>query len=91
MDSTDVYFHSANRRIFNIEQFDTEYDQTIDNINEKFVKYTGEQSGWVLDEIRAINLNIARYNPIKGTSYICTPSAIEVKIMHTGQISIKNI
>ena len=79
MESTDVYFHSANRRIFNMEQFDTEYDEAMDNINEKFGKYMGEQSGWVLDEIRAVNLNIARYNPIRGASYIKTPKAIEVK------------
>ena len=34
MESTDVYFHSANRRIFNMEQFDIEYDEAMDNINE---------------------------------------------------------
>ena len=37
MESTDVYFHSANRRIFHMEQFETEYDEAVDNINEKFV------------------------------------------------------
>ena len=51
----------------------------MSKINEKFWKYMGEQLGWVLGEIRAINLNVARYNPKRGASYINTPSAIAVK------------
>ena len=62
-----------------MEEFDTEYGEAMDNINEKFGKYMGESSGWVLDSIRAINLNVARYNPIRGSSYTRTPSAIAVK------------
>ena len=62
-----------------MEDFDNEYDEAMSDINEIFGKYRGEQSGWVLDEIRAINLNVARYNPIRGASYIKTPKAIEVE------------
>ena len=51
----------------------------LDNINEKFGKYIGESSGWVLDSVSAENLNVARYNPIRGSSHIATPSAIAVK------------
>ena len=29
---TDVYFHSANRRIFNMEQFDIEYDEAMESL-----------------------------------------------------------
>ena len=39
----------------------------------------GESSGWQIDSIYAVNLNIAKYNAICGASYIPTPSAIEVK------------
>ena len=53
-----------------MEEFDTEYGKAMGNINEKFEKYMGESSGWVLDSINAIYLNIARYNPIKGSSHI---------------------
>ena len=62
-----------------MEEFDTKYGEAMGNINEKFGKYMGEQSGWVLDSIRAIKLNVARYSPIRGSSYIKTPKAIEVK------------
>ena len=39
----------------------------------------GESSGWQIDSINAVNLNIAKYNAIRRASYIPTPSAIEVK------------
>ena len=62
-----------------MEEFDTEYGEAMEKINAKFGNYMGEQSGWVLDSIKAINLNVARYNPIRGASYTQTPSAIAVK------------
>ena len=34
---------------------------------------------WVLDSISSIDLNIARYKPIRGASYTETPKAIDVK------------
>ena len=62
-----------------MEQFDEVYDKAMDNINEKFGKDMGQQSGWVLDSNRAINLNDARYNPNRGAFYTKTPQAIEVR------------
>ena len=62
-----------------MDEFDECYCEAMGNVNEKFGKYLGESSGWVLDSISAINLNVARYNPIRGASYTQTPSAIAVK------------
>ena len=64
MESTGVYFHRSTKRLFSMEEFDTEYGEAMGNINKKFAKYMGESAGWVLDSISAINLNIATYNPI---------------------------
>ena len=47
----------------------------------------GESSGWQIDSINAVNLNIAKYNAIRGASYIPTPSAIQVK---KAVVNIKN-
>ena len=79
MESTDVYFHSSNKKLFSMEEFDERYGEAMGNINEKFGKSLGESSGWVLDSISAINLNVARYNLISWASYTPTPSAIAVK------------
>ena len=43
-----------------MEEFDQEYDEAMDKINEELESFTGEGSGWVLDEISSIDLNIAR-------------------------------
>ena len=40
----------------------------------------GESSGWMMDRIKAVNLNIARYNPIRGSSYIPTPQSLVQKV-----------
>ena len=70
---TEVYFHSKNRRLLSIEEFEENYEEAIDTINGKLGDYMGESSGWMMDSIKAVNLNIARYNPIRGSSYIPSP------------------
>ena len=79
--------HSANRRVIHMEEFDTVYDEAMDKIKQDFEAYIGEQSGWVLDEISSINLNIARYKPIRGTSYTETHRALSGK---NGIVNMKN-
>ena len=59
-ESTDVYLHSGNRRLLHMEEFDEEYDEAMDKIKDELENYTGQGSGWVLDEISSIYLNIAR-------------------------------
>ena len=74
----EAYFHSSNKRVIHMEEFDTVYDEAMSKIKQDFEAYIGEQSGWVLDEISSIDLNIARYKPIRGASYTETPRAIAV-------------
>merc|ERR1711954_177560 len=76
---TEVYFHSINRRLITIQEFDTEYGGAIDKINGKLGDYMSESSGWQIDSINAVNLNIAKYDAIQGGTHIPTPSAIRVK------------
>ena len=59
-DTQDAYFHSANRRILDMEQFDEVYDEAMDKINQNFEIYMGESSGLVMNRISSIDVNIAR-------------------------------
>ena len=59
-DTKTVYLNSANRRIFDMEQFDEVYDEAMEKINEEFEAWMGEASGWEMDRISSIDLNIAR-------------------------------
>ena len=49
-----------------MEEFDQEYDEAMDKINEELENYTGQGSGWVLDEISSIDLHITRLPELKG-------------------------
>ena len=62
-----------------MDQFDEVYDEAMDKINEDFETYTGEGSGWILDQIESVDLHIARYKPIRGSSYIETPVCLVKK------------
>ena len=84
---TEVYFHSRNRRLLSIEEFEENYEEAIDTINGKLGDYMGESSGWMMDSIKAVNLNIARYNPIRGSSYIPTPQSLVKKM---ALVNVKN-
>ena len=74
-ENRDVFFHSRNRRLLHMDEFEEEYEDAINGINEKL----GEGSGWQMDGINTVNLSIARYNPIRGSSFIKTPSRIANK------------
>merc|ERR1712081_12075 len=76
---TEVNFHSRNRRLITIQEFESEYQNAIDKINGKLGDYMSESSGWQIDSINAVNLNIAKYDAIQGGTHIPTPSAIQVK------------
>ena len=77
--SADVFFHSRNRRLFSIEEFQEKFDDAMDGIIGKLEDYMGESSGWIMDSITAVNLNIARYSCIRGSSHIPTPVGIVKK------------
>ena len=75
----DAFLNSANRRVLDMDQFDEVYGQHMDKINEDFESYTGESSGWMLDELKSINLHISKYKPIRGSSYTPTPVGLASK------------
>ena len=50
--------------------------------------WTGLGSGWIIDKIEDINIDIANYDPLSGSSYISLPS--ELKHPMKGLINPKN-
>ena len=47
----DVYFHSRNRRMLSMDEFEENYEDAIDTINGKLGNYMAESSGWMMDSI----------------------------------------
>ena len=50
--------------------------------------WTGEGSGWIIDRIEDINIDISNYDPLAGSSYIILPP--ELNNPKKGLINLKN-
>ncbi|MEW8686494.1 MAG: hypothetical protein AB2556_11840, partial [Candidatus Thiodiazotropha sp.] len=60
---------------------------TFPKIQETLEKWTQRGSGWVVDQVQALWLDIARYQPPRGGSYIPLPAAVRSK---RAVINVKN-
>ena len=47
-----------------------------------------EDSGWVIDKIEGLYINVANYEPLSGSSYIALPKVLDY--YRKGLINIKN-
>ena len=54
-------------------------NQAFPTIQETLEKWTQRGSGWVVDRVEVLWLDIARYQPLKGGSYITLPAVGNVK------------
>ena len=54
-------------------------NQAFPTIQETLEKWTQRGSGWVVDRVEVLWLDIARYQPLRGGSYITLPAAVRLK------------
>ena len=54
-------------------------NQAFSTIQETLEKWTQRGSGWVVDRVEVLWLDIARYQPIRGGSYIPLPAVVRLK------------
>ena len=72
-----TYFTHKQIPILNIEEVDL--DEVISMIIEKIEKWVANGSNWVIERIETLYLNVAKYQPLKGGSYIETPKELASK------------
>lgn len=58
-----------------------------DTITSKISAFEKKDSGWSLKNIKSIDMNVNKFNPLRGTSYIDLPSDIKLK---KAVINVKN-
>ena len=63
-------------------------NSACEKLKHKLDIWSGEGSGWIVDKIEALNIEIANYDPLAGSSYIQLPS--ELNNSMKGLINIKN-
>ena len=85
----DAYFNSNAFTILNEYQIKDALDKAAEEINNKIAVWLSECSGWTIVEIRSHFVNIVKYLPLRGNSYI--PSPKELRNSMSGLINLENI
>ena len=85
----DAYFNSNAFTILNEYQIIDALDKAAEEINNKIAVWLSEGSRWTLVEIRSHFVNIVKYLPLRGNSYVQLPK--ELRHHNKGLINLKNI
>ena len=83
-----AYFNSASQTIINQMEINEALQMSKQNILNKIAQWISEGSGWTVQSVDNHYLNIAKYEPMKGSSYIKLPS--ELRNSKKGLINMKN-
>ena len=71
-----TYFRSSIKTILRSSQINEMFEESSQQINTSFENFIKDGSGWVLESIDYIMLYTAVYEPIRGKSFIPTPTSI---------------
>ena len=83
-----AYFNSKAFTILNKEEIIDALDKTAKEINNKIAVWLSEGSGWTIEMILRHYINIVKYLPLRGNSYLQLP--VELRNSKKGLINIKN-
>ena len=82
-----VYFNSLAKVVIN-PVFESLIDKSFEEILYRIDNWTNEGSGWILDSVNSEYVNISKYAPLFGSSFIELPD--KLKHPMKGLINIKN-
>ena len=80
-------FYSNQYATLSADEIDSFFGEATSAIVQKIEKFTKEGSGWMIDKCNTLFLNIAKYEPLKGSSYIPLPEVLAHK---KAIINVKN-
>ncbi|XP_028419265.1 PR domain zinc finger protein 10-like [Dendronephthya gigantea] len=85
--ATEPHFRSHCMRTVSQHEIESQLTEAKQKTIQSLVLFQKEGSGWILDEILHLDLSIAQYSPVKGSSYIPLPSKLKTK---KAIINVKN-
>ena len=83
-----AYFNSTAQTIINQTQISESLELSKQQILNKIAQWISEASGWMIQSVDNHYLNIVKYQPMKGSSYIKLPQ--ELQNSAKGLIKMKN-
>ena len=84
---TDPVLRHKQEALLKADEINAALDKAIPHILELLEKWTQRGSGWVVDQVESLWLDIARYQPLRGGSYIPLPAEVASK---KAVINVKN-
>ena len=73
------HFQSKPMVILTTEDIETFLKEAYAQLDKHVDKFTNDGSGWILDNVLSLSVNIAKYQPLKGSSYIELPKYLKDK------------
>ena len=73
------YFRNKCMSSFNKSIIKKQVTLTISVLLNKFAEWIRDGSGWILAEVLALDINVAKYQPLKGKSYFKLPTHLKRK------------
>ena len=83
-----AYFNSTSQTIINDMEINEALQMSKQNILNKIAQWISEGSDWTVQSVDSHYLNIVKYEPMKGSSYIQLPN--ELRNPKKGLINMKN-
>ena len=84
---TDPVLHHKQEALLQASEINEDLNKAIPNLLELLEKWTQRGSGWVTDRVQTLWLDIARYQPLRGGTYIPLPAVLRSK---KAVINVKN-
>ena len=84
------YFKEDQPHVFtatNIEQIEEKYEEFMDRIRGEIENWSAQGSGWDIESIELAYINVAKYVPLRGGSYLPLPAKLANK---KAIINVKN-
>ena len=72
-----AYFNSKAFTIINSEEISNALDQAAEEIMNGIAKWISEGSGWTIEAILSHYLNVVKYVPLRGNSYLPLPKELQ--------------
>ena len=77
------YFRENEPQVFNANDDENEIEEYFDNIFEiiigKIEARVAEGSGWEVEKIELVYVNVARFQPLRGGTYLPIPTKLKTK------------
>ena len=84
----DAYFNSRVKIMVNISEMNVALQKSRKEIMEAINQWISEGSGWTIGSVDGHYINLVKYNPLQGSSYIPLPS--KLRNSAKGLINMKN-